>query len=264
MVSNEKKDPLLAAQAVMTDMLKVIHQICEENDIKYWLSDGTLLGAIRHKGFIPWDDDTDIGMLREDYERFVSIIAEKLPAPYKVQSKENQTHGLHNWCKIMYMDDFEWVDWNGNWTKGLSIDVFPFDYAKIPEKTTAVKLINRLASIKNPLEVNNLKTFGQRCIHKLNLHKFYSLFNREAEYITYGMETPYYGWSFFKTSEIFPLRSGEFEQENFPIPHNFDHYLTKLYGDYMKIPDKKDRVSHMAKLRFSTDENSRGKIKRSV
>ncbi|WP_226085932.1 LicD family protein [Mesobacillus sp. S13] len=250
----DQQNPLLAAQSVMTDMLYVIHQICEKHDIKYWLTDGSLLGSIRHKGFIPWDDDADIGMMREDYNKFLRIIQEELPSPYKVQSKVNQTHGLHNWLKIMYMEDFEWVDWWGNWTKGLSIDVFPFDF--VPEKyenkkSLKEKLINRVATIRYPLSGNPLKTTIQRTINKVKIHNIYSKYNKQTNIVTYGIELPYYGWAYFHVDEIFPLKKGQFGKHEFYIPNNYERYLEKLYGNYMELPKPEDRVSHMANLKFS-------------
>jgi lipopolysaccharide cholinephosphotransferase len=258
LVVKDKRVPLIAAQAVMTDMLEVIDGVCKENNINYWLSDGSLLGSIRHQGFIPWDDDADIGMLREDYERFIKIIGDKLPVPYHVQSKEHQTHGLHNWCKIMYMEDFEWEDWHGNWTKGLSVDVFPFDYVQGRKKTRIEKIVNRIAAIRYPLEGDTPKKIGQRIINKLKVHKRYLRFVRKSDLITYGLETPYYGWEYFSISEIFPLKRGKFEGKEFLIPNNPDQYLTKLYGDYMKIPEEENQIVHMSNLRFSkTEEDSK-------
>lgn len=86
MFSEDKN--VAAAQKVMLKILVEIHRICVENDITYWLEAGTLLGAIRHKGFIPWDDDCDVSMPRKDYERFLQIAQEKLPETMFLQTKE--------------------------------------------------------------------------------------------------------------------------------------------------------------------------------
>lgn len=72
------ENDLRKAQLLMLKILKAVHKVCEENDIKYFLSDGSLIGAVRHEGFIPWDDDLDIGMLRKDYEKFLKIAQDKL------------------------------------------------------------------------------------------------------------------------------------------------------------------------------------------
>lgn len=76
-------------KAIELDILLVIDKICKENNIDYFLDSGTLLGSIRHKGFIPWDDDIDIGMIREDYDNFISIIESKLPEGYYAQTPLN-------------------------------------------------------------------------------------------------------------------------------------------------------------------------------
>lgn len=265
MLQTIENEALLAAQDVMTDMLKVIHQICEKHDIKYWLTDGSLLGSIRHQGFIPWDDDADVGMLRKDYNRFMEILETELPAPYKIESAENQTHGIHNWCKIMYMEDFEWIDWWGNWTKGLSIDVFPFDY--VPEKnknniSLKEKMVNRIACIRYPLEGNVIKSALQKMINKAKIHDIYAGFNKESSVVTYGMELPYYGYAYFDVEDIFPLKKGKFGRHEFYIPNNYDKFLTTLYGDYMKIPSPENRVSHMANLKFAEDTQKTNNLDR--
>ena len=81
-----EKDLLRKVQLTQLEIAKEIHRVCEENDIRYFLSDGTFLGAVRHQGFIPWDDDMDIGMLREDYEKFCRIAPQKLGEKYVFQN----------------------------------------------------------------------------------------------------------------------------------------------------------------------------------
>ena len=252
MDTKNSNDALQSAQKTMTDMLVVIDQICKEHNIQYWLSAGTLLGAVRHNGFIPWDDDADINMMREDYERFILLIEKHLPEPYKVQSAEHNTHGLHNWCKIAYMDDYEWIDWHGNWTKGLTIDIFPFDYVSDSDKLSVIdKITNRIASIRRPLRVTSVKTFLQTLINKMKIHRLHARFTKKTNTLTYGIETSYYGWTYFKVDEIFPLTEGLFEGHKLSIPTNSHKCLTREYGDYMQIPEESERVPHMKELRFS-------------
>ena len=80
--------PLRQAQLVMLRMLKIIDYICRKHDLRYWLCSGTLLGAVRHQGFIPWDDDLDICMLREDYNRFIQIAPLEFPTDIFLQTQE--------------------------------------------------------------------------------------------------------------------------------------------------------------------------------
>ena len=91
----EGETVLRQAQLVMLRMLKIIDYICRKHDISYWMCSGTLLGAVRHKGFIPWDDDLDICMIREDYERFVEIAVNEFPEDMMLQTRETDPH-YHN------------------------------------------------------------------------------------------------------------------------------------------------------------------------
>ena len=129
-----KNNDLRKAQLLMLKILKEIHNICVKNNIKYFLSDGTLIGAIRHNGFIPWDDDLDIGMLREDYEKFCSIAQEELPEEFVLQTqKTDKGYGLQ-FGKVILKNTI-WIEKVAKNTKrdysGLYIDIFPYD--KIPE-----------------------------------------------------------------------------------------------------------------------------------
>ncbi|MEW9053530.1 MAG: LicD family protein [Neobacillus sp.] len=247
-----KGNPLKEAQSVMTTMMISIHNLCNEHQIPYWLVDGSLLGSVRHEGFIPWDDDIDLGMLRKDFNKFKKVIKDGLPKEYKIETHELNTHGKHNWLKIMYLDDFEWVDTNGDHHKGLSIDIFPFDYVRGKNQISlAGKFFHRISRLNYPAKVTSPKDALVRVINKASLQNLYLPFNKKTTTITYGVETHFYGFAYFDISEIFPLKTGPFEGHMFNIPHNPDYWLKTVYGDYMKIPDEQDRQIHMMSLQFS-------------
>ncbi|MFJ5713602.1 phosphorylcholine transferase LicD [Neobacillus sp. NPDC093127] len=247
-----QNSPLRQAQQTMVEMLLAVDYICKTENISYWITDGTLLGSERHKGFIPWDDDADIGMLREDYSRFKRVVEAKLPKKFTIETETVHTHGKHNWLKILYLEDFDWIDWHGIKRRGISIDIFPYDYVtEKGKKTAAEKLVNRIASIKYPAEANNIKNKLRRIIYKLEIHNIYSRFRTKSDYITYGIETPYYGWAYYNINDIFPLKEGIFEDHWFKIPGNPSHYLTTSYGEnYMELPEESNRQSHMADLKM--------------
>lgn len=254
MLYTVEKDPLKQAQGLMLEMMVALHDICEAHQIPYWLTDGTLLGSARHKGFIPWDDDADIAMLREDYERFVNVVAANLPEPFKVETVEENTQGKHNWLKLIYLDGFEWIDWDGVKRKGLSIDIFPFDY--VHETSKVQKLVHRLARLEYPMKINGVKDFICRTINNMQVQKIYAKFTKKSNIVTYGVETPFFGWAYFEVDKIFPLQKGIFEGKYFQVPSDTHHYLTLLYGDYMKPPAESERRIHMGNLQF-TDENTK-------
>lgn len=121
------------AQLLMIKILKEVHRICTENNIKYFLHFGTLIGAVRHNGFIPWDDDIDVGMLRPDYERFLQIVKNKLGNDFIFQNSSNDRGFAYCFSKIMLKDTI-WIEQSSVQTSkkynGIYIDVFPFD--KVP------------------------------------------------------------------------------------------------------------------------------------
>lgn len=129
------KDDLRKAQLLMLKILKEVHRICEKNGIHYFLSDGTLIGAIRHNGFIPWDDDLDIGMLRADYEKFKAAVQTELAEEFIFQSVETDNGCALPFAKVM-LKNTKWLEAATKSKKtrkdmqGIYIDVFPYD--KIP------------------------------------------------------------------------------------------------------------------------------------
>ena len=117
-------------QNVMLQMMIEIDRICRKNNIQYILSGGTMLGAVRHHGFIPWDDDMDIAMPRKDYDRFVEIANSELPERFRLECYENTRDYPYNFGKVRDVNTIfkEKFTASLNINHGVYIDVFPMDY----------------------------------------------------------------------------------------------------------------------------------------
>ena len=128
------KDKLRKLQLMQLEILEIVDVICHENNIQYSLYAGTLLGAARHQGFIPWDDDLDICMTRDNYERFLVIWDRVKPEGYILQNKENTPDFTQSFTKIRKEHTtFLQYDWEREkYHTGIFIDIFPFD--KMPDK----------------------------------------------------------------------------------------------------------------------------------
>ncbi len=123
------EDELKKLQGVLLDILKVVDGFCRAHDIAYFLDSGTALGAVRHGGFIPWDDDVDLGMLREDYDRFIELAAEELPEGYSLHTYEN-TPGFAGMFAKIYKDGtvFETEETRAaGCPQCVFVDIFPYD-----------------------------------------------------------------------------------------------------------------------------------------
>lgn len=228
---------LRMGQLRMLEILKCVDNICRKHNIPYWLSSGTLLGAVRHGGFIPWDDDLDIEMLRKDYVKILPILREELPSKYILQDDNTEKYYPHLFVKVrdtqselIEASKFSFKH------KGVFIDIFSLEKSFYPLYFLASKLYNNLCfrfSHKKRLFKFNL------CILRrivFPLFRFISKFN----YTTTLRHT--FGMNYLKerkTDEIFPLIEIPFEDSKFFAPNNYDGYLSRMFGDYMKIPDNK-------------------------
>lgn len=212
------------------EILKFIDNICKKYDIEYWLDYGTLLGAVRHDGFIPWDDDMDIAMMREDYNKFMAVI-----------SKEIEKNDLKDYL-IVHRD----VESNKNWINTFTsllftydsylfgaVDIFPYDFVISSEENSKElfikmrdfhyeKIIQRVPRDEVYAEIYD----------KLNLTY------EKTDYIMCGVEhgSNYGRKLIFETKLIFPLKSISFEKNFFPCPNNAKQYLNSIYPNYMDIP----------------------------
>ena len=250
----------------MVDILKEVHNICERHGLKYFLDGGTLIGAVRHKGFIPWDDDVDIGMPREDYEKFLEIAKKELPGHLFLQTFEtDDKYDIYQVpCKIRYNGTIlieKGIAENSEMHNGVYIDVFPYD--SLPKKKFMYKLQRTLSynvlksfirirekpeklSIKNRITFTFYKVVRALFPYKRR-KKFFDFLvswnDVNSPYMAYGLDTI---WSeyVYKKSDYFELSKLEFEGNYFYGPKNYDAILTQLYGDYMTLPKEEDRQWH--------------------
>ena len=231
---------LRLGQLRMLEILKCVDKICRKHNIPYWLSSGTLLGAIRHKGFIPWDDDLDIEMLREDYIKLLPILRRELPSNYILQDDKTEQFYPHLFVKVrdtqselIEPSKFSFKH------KGVFIDIFPLEKSFYPLYFISSKLYNNLCfrfSHKKIFFKFNL-TILQQIIFPI--FRFISNYNKTTTLRhTFGMNY----LKERKIDEIFPLIELPFEDSTFFVPQNYNTYLSRMFGDYMEIPSNK--VSH--------------------
>lgn len=258
---------LRKAQLLMLKILKEVHKICEENNIKYFLSDGTLIGAIRHQGFIPWDDDLDIGMLREDYEKFCKIAPQILSENFILQNfQTDKGYGLQ-FGKVI-LKNTVWIEkvaknTNRQWS-GIYIDIFPYD--NITENKKMQKLINRLYIFIQGLilikfkyiNISNYESMAKKLKYVLKKIYLCTISKKLLIYIRDSICKRYlnksktlvtkYGGNFYKNQNPYNfyknLTLQNFEDTSFYIPKNYDKILKNLYGNYMEIPPIEKQRQH--------------------
>lgn len=244
---NPEGSSLRKGQLRMVEMLKFIDVFCRNNNLTYWLDCGTLLGAVRHGGFIPWDDDTDICMPLEDMLKFKKLMIHQNPSKeFVLQCHETDSnYNRSQWIvlrdlKSEYMQDSNFH--NGLRYKGLQIDIFPLE-KDVPislkkfADTIQLRFINRATQSEKKL-YRMIRPF-RNCMW-LFLNHFIipvcRLFKKKNNYYNMAYGIPFYHKRFIK--DIYPLKKAKFEDSYFNVPNNVDSYLTNLYGDWRKIPSQ--------------------------
>ena len=248
-------------QNIELDMLKIVDSICQSLNIQYFLIGGTLLGAVRHKGFIPWDDDIDIGMLRPDYDRFIKEGPQILPDHLFLQCRETERFYPHIFTKIRNCETtfIEKTVKNIKMNHGVFIDVFPFDYypdKKIKKCFLSLKLFVLSDAISRIFFVNRKKqSFFRKIIRffsTLIFPDYTKAVSKRNKLISSQKKSSLirnYGGAWGK-KEIFPASYFKefckmpYENYDFWVPKMYHEILTQMYDDYMTPPPVEKRVAH--------------------
>ena len=249
-------------QKVELEMLIEVDRICKKYNIKYFLVAGTLLGAVRHKGFIPWDDDIDIAMPMDEYRRFCKVAKDELSDQYFLQNyRTDVTSWLFTKIRKNNTTAIEENRFGSLFHQGIWIDVFPFIGVKNDDKwllkfNKNVKFIKKIITKKIGLVNSTEGNFLYAIINKLTPLRlvrfvFGLLYNRVFQDPRKHTHCNYL-WSRSKITARFPTElfsetcEVEFEGHMFPAPKDWDKYLTIEYGDYMTPPppEKRNGGSH--------------------
>ena len=258
-----KRINLEELKLIQLDVLQTIHQFCVENDIKYSLGCGSMLGMIRHKGYIPWDDDIDIYLLRKDYNKLVSSFPNKYKGIYDIDSLERNPYCERPYAKAYDVRTIAEEEAEFIFKIGVNIDVYPID--KVPENYNEWKHYNTLRRfIQRLYELKLIKINNKRSIYKTivivlgkiilfpfktrSLASYISKFaqkhndsdsSKVFECVQGMLQKRPFDCCLFERLELMP-----FEDRMFYGFEDYDKYLSNAYGDYMQLPPEEKRISH--------------------
>jgi len=245
-------ETLRKAQLIMLDMLIEFDTICKKHQLQYWLDSGTLLGAVRHQGFIPWDDDIDISMPIEDYQRLLEIANCELSREIFLQNTQTDKNFKFDYTKLRSnkanIIEFHEKDKAVEYHQGVFVDIFPMlaientdDNKKQYDST--LKQIRDVSSIS--LHTPDGKDDPEKRAHLTESlkqkHQGWGVLNSK---VIYGGEMPDVA-AWFDIEDVLPLSTAQFEGHSFPIPNNPSHYLDAIYSfDYRQLPPENKRIIH--------------------
>lgn len=255
-----RKIELEELKKLQLDILDVISEYCKKNNINYWLDSGTLIGAVRHNGYIPWDDDIDVGMLRKDFEKFIHTFNNYNPR-YQVYNIETDSSFTFAYAKVLDLNTVLYEPNEKGNKLAVNIDVFVFDNVPDDEKerNKAFRLRD-LYTLCNGLRTNAflpngnfIKKYGMIASHYLlmpfpknyfakklseNAQKYNNMATENVGNLTGYMK------QFCKREAVSKTVDHIFEGKQYKIPIGYDAWLKSFYGDYMTLPPVEKRVSH--------------------
>ncbi|MCH9740417.1 MAG: LicD family protein [Epsilonproteobacteria bacterium] len=249
---------LREAQLIMLEMLVEFDAICSKHNLQYWLDSGTLLGAVRHQGFIPWDDDIDLSMPMEDYNKFIEIADDELSDAIFFQTMKSDSAFKFDYIKLRSnratIVEFHEKDREVGYHQGVFVDIFPMltvENTPFHQQyySDVFKLIRSVSSVSlhtpegkdNPLSRKNLIA---------SLESMHQGWDNESNKVIYGGEMPDVA-AWFDQNKIFPLKKIEFEGLSFPVPNDPNHYLGSIYSfNYMELPPLDKRTIHAHEIKI--------------
>ncbi|MFT3992671.1 MAG: LicD family protein [Dysgonomonas sp.] len=256
---NPEGSELRFLQMRMLDILIAVTDICDKHNIPYWISGGTLLGAKRHGGFIPWDDDIDIELLRPDYKKLLKILPSELPDNLYLQTPKEKSYRLlfskvRDRHSIIHSEEEDMATYK---EKGVYIDIFTEERSYRWLKTLVDFFYGRsVRRLKRGRPLHSLKYFYEYTISLFLYPIGFALMwiargicaITKPDYIlhSYGIGNS----TTHNARYMFPVGKIEFEGHDFSAPKDVDTYLSKQYGKYMEIPPKDKRATHFLKVEY--------------
>ena len=245
-------------QSRLLSMMKQFHNICVDNNLRYYIIGGTCIGARRHKGFIPWDDDVDVGMPREDYEKLCKLSRDAFPENLELRFYRNTPKSPFHFIKLVdnttTLIERAYLDY----VEGVYIDVFPLDGVKDYNKKFTEKIRCKYIWFEKVMifyhcmtenRTNILKKVLIRISKSRSLEKMHETIERHMRKYSFdGSDTVANFFGAWKEKEIYPKAYlgnptlYEFEDTKLYGPERIDEYLTHVYGDFMKLPPKEKQV----------------------
>ncbi len=265
------QDTIQKVQAVEHEIMQQIAAICRRHGLCYFAIGGTALGAVRHQGFIPWDDDIDIGMPRKDYEAFLRIAARELPDNYYIQHFSTEAASPFYFTKVRKKNTLfvEYYLKDAPIRQGIFVDIFPFD--NVPEGKLRKKLHFRLCRTAYQLYLckslttvcssrfqrkGNYKSAARKVAHFLLLpvpkkwlfrlldRSIQKYNGRPATEISHIVRRRLR----VKLEDLHPVRELPFGDYEMPVPNNYDAYLRAQFGSYDTLPPTDKRYGHLPYL----------------
>ncbi len=252
-------------QGVLLGIAKVFHQICVEENIPYYMVGGTMLGSIRHGGFIPWDDDMDFAVSRKDFERLLKILPERLPAPYRMLTRKD-TASVTGFLKISderTLHVYRWTDGQER-DYGVDIDIFQLDPATSKTRGRIKDFIlkmrgYRVLSAKNrSLSKKILAYLIKTAFFFVSRDMIYNFIERHLVEKKGNLIANTYGGT--AKAETMPReymgepRLYKFEDTQFYGVAMPEEYLTSLYGDWKTLPPEDKRHDHIVSMYWRDEE----------
>lgn len=261
------RSKLAKSQSIGLDMLLEVDRICQKHEIEYFLDSGTLLGAIRHKGFIPWDDDVDVAMMRKDYEAFLDVCDHELDERYFLQTSKTDPYYPFAIARILYEEDETALCEDAAYRTGYALDIFAFDNASDNPimqgaRVFLIKLIQGMCKSRIKIDYSRyqrpwerIAVFLTSAIGRLFSVDLLMKLQRKIATLCESRNTAFkscFAYEFSRLDRTFPshvyeeVEYREFEGYMLPIPRGWHDSLTILYGDYMTPPPIEERVpTHM-------------------
>ena len=256
----EGDNPLRQCQLVQLHLLHVFDSICKEHGLRYFLGGGTLLGAMRHDGFIPWDDDIDVGMPLSDYRRFLTIARDSLPADVYLQTPDMVPERIMSFTKLRDAYSFQ-PESSANIMlhrhNGIFLDVFP--YYEVPGLGLPLEKFMVLMTTKTWTYARAFRLFGRHGLWQSFIGPWLSLsftiVNKVFHFVLYVLkfiippknlflDIDFIFVVAYPKKAVFPLSTHKFEDGNFPVPNDADACLKSQYGDWHKLPPVEKRHFH--------------------